>query len=178
MLNPYEVLGVQRDASDEEIKQAYRRMAMLHHPDRNAGDATAADQFREVTRAYEVLSNPQERSKIDREIRPVFSVGELFLENRFGSEILTIYLPHATLEKVPGLTRFACVEVDETSADANVIDVPSDGQDVPVTLPPEVEDVSWGFVSGLGTPGQNGAEKGKMLIKVYGKKTKTKKQEA
>jgi curved DNA-binding protein CbpA len=172
MVNPYEVLGVQRDASDQEIKAAYRRMAMRYHPDRNAGDAEASDRFREVTRAYEVLCNPTARAKIDRLIQPVFSVGELFLENRFGREILIIHLPHAPLEPVPGFTRFACVEVGEESGDGDVYDVPVDGEDVPVTFPSDTEEFSWGFVSGLGANGKNNAEKGRLLVKVYGRKRK------
>ncbi len=62
----YEVLGVAKDASDEDIKRAYRRLAMKHHPDRNPDDAQAEVKFKESAEAYEVLSNSQKRSTYDR----------------------------------------------------------------------------------------------------------------
>lgn len=62
----YEVLGVSRDASDAEIKKAYRTLAMQHHPDRNSGDAEAEELFKEASEAYQVLSEPEKRSAYDR----------------------------------------------------------------------------------------------------------------
>ena len=56
--DPYKVLGVSPDASDEEIKKAYRRLAMKYHPDRNPGDAEAARKMQEVNAAYEQIKNP------------------------------------------------------------------------------------------------------------------------
>jgi molecular chaperone DnaJ len=57
--DPYQVLGVSRDASDEEIKQAYRRLAKKYHPDRNPGDQEAARQMQRVNAAYEQIKNPE-----------------------------------------------------------------------------------------------------------------------
>lgn len=62
----YEVLGVSRDATAEEIKKAYRRLAMKYHPDRNLGDETAKEKFEEVGAAYAALSDPQKRAAYDR----------------------------------------------------------------------------------------------------------------
>lgn len=62
----YEVLGIERGASDEEIKKAYRKVAMQHHPDRNPGDAQAEARFKEATEAYEVLRDPQKRARFDQ----------------------------------------------------------------------------------------------------------------
>lgn len=61
----YEVLGVARAATPDELKKAYRRLAMEYHPDRNKSDG-AAEQFKEINRAYEVLSNPESRARYDR----------------------------------------------------------------------------------------------------------------
>ena len=62
----YSVLGVSRNASDKQIKQAYRKMARKYHPDVNSGDKAAEDTFKKVNEAYEVLSDPEKRKKYDR----------------------------------------------------------------------------------------------------------------
>jgi molecular chaperone DnaJ len=62
----YEVLGVGRDADEQQLKSAYRRLAMDHHPDRNPDDKQAEERFKEAAEAYSVLSDPQKRSAYDR----------------------------------------------------------------------------------------------------------------
>ncbi|MDX9746237.1 MAG: molecular chaperone DnaJ [Syntrophales bacterium] len=62
----YEVLGVERTASEETIKKSYRKMAMLYHPDRNPGNKEAEEKFKEAAEAYEILSNVQNRELYDR----------------------------------------------------------------------------------------------------------------
>ena len=62
----YEVLGVDKKASAEEIKKAYRKSAMKYHPDRNPGDKTAEEKFKELGEAYEVLSDDQKRARYDQ----------------------------------------------------------------------------------------------------------------
>ncbi len=62
----YDVLGVKRDASQEEIKRAYRRLAMKYHPDKNPGDKEAEAKFKECAEAYEVLGNAEKRRKYDQ----------------------------------------------------------------------------------------------------------------
>jgi len=62
----YEILSVERDASGEQIKRAYRKLAMKYHPDRNPGDDEAEARFKEAAEAYEVLSDPEKRQRYDR----------------------------------------------------------------------------------------------------------------
>ncbi|NQT57772.1 MAG: molecular chaperone DnaJ [Bacteroidetes bacterium] len=62
----YEVLSVQKDATADEIKKAYRKLAIKYHPDKNPGDSEAESRFKEATESYEVLSNPQKRSTYDQ----------------------------------------------------------------------------------------------------------------
>jgi molecular chaperone DnaJ len=71
----YEVLSVERGADSETIKKAYRKLAVKYHPDKNPGDKTAEDKFKEVGEAYEILSNPDKRAAYDRFGHQAFSPG-------------------------------------------------------------------------------------------------------
>jgi len=62
----YDILGVPRDADEEEIKRSYRRLAMQYHPDRNPGDREAEEKFKEASEAYEVLRDLEKREIYDR----------------------------------------------------------------------------------------------------------------
>lgn len=61
----YKILGVEKTATQDEIKKAYRKLAMKHHPDRNAGNKSSEEKFKEITEANEVLSDPEKRKKYD-----------------------------------------------------------------------------------------------------------------
>ena len=62
----YEVLGVSKNASDDEIKKAYKKMAIKYHPDRNPDDKEAEAKFKEAAEAYDVLRDPQKRARYDQ----------------------------------------------------------------------------------------------------------------
>lgn len=92
MSDYYKTLEVSRDASDDEIKKAYRKLAMKYHPDRNNGAAEAEEKFKEITEAYDVLRDPNKRAAYDR-------YGDAGLKGGFGgfhhvdlSEALNIFM--------------------------------------------------------------------------------------
>ena len=95
----YKILGVNKNASDNEIKKAFRKLAMKYHPDRNKGDSQAEDRFKEVNEAYAVLSDKEKRQQYDmfgaegfqqrfsqEDIFRNFDFGQIFKEFDFGSE--------------------------------------------------------------------------------------------
>src|SRR5829696_4528912 len=99
----YEILGVSKGAATEEIKKAYRKVAMQYHPDRNPGDKAAEEKFKEAAEAYEILSDADKRAQYDRfghagvsgangrgghgqNMEDIFSqFGDIFGEDVFGS---------------------------------------------------------------------------------------------
>ena len=89
--NPYEVLGVARDATDVDIKKAYHKLVMKYHPDKNPGDKAAEEKFKEVNNAFDILKDPQKRAAYDRFGDAAFaggngaSAGAGFGGNPFGS---------------------------------------------------------------------------------------------
>ena len=72
----YEILGVGRNATDEELKKAYRRLAIQHHPDRNPGSKESEESFKEVNEAYQVLSDSERRAQYDRYGHAAFQAGQ------------------------------------------------------------------------------------------------------
>ncbi|HIC91188.1 MAG TPA: J domain-containing protein [Syntrophaceae bacterium] len=85
----YEVLGVKRDATTEEIKRAYRKLALKYHPDRTKGDRAAEEKFKEINEAYAVLSDPEKRKQYDAfgstEFHRRFTQEDIFRDFDFGS---------------------------------------------------------------------------------------------
>lgn len=74
----YELLGVSRNASEEEIKKAYRKLALQYHPDRNPGDKQSEEKFKEVSEAYQILSDAEKRAKYDQYGHAAFGDGSPF----------------------------------------------------------------------------------------------------
>src|ERR1700756_4914972 len=75
MADFYVTLGLERSATDDDIKQAYRRLAMQYHPDKNAGSKESEEKFKAVSEAYDVLRDPQKRAAYDRYGHAAFKNG-------------------------------------------------------------------------------------------------------
>src|SRR6478609_11929186 len=75
MKNYYDLLGVQKDASEQDIKSAFRKLALKYHPDRNPDDKVAEEKFKELGEAYDVLGDPEKRAAYDRFGHAAFSAG-------------------------------------------------------------------------------------------------------
>lgn len=75
MKNPYEVLGVAKNATDAEIKSAYRKLVLKYHPDKNSGDKTSEEKFKEVNNAYDLLKDPQKKAAYDQFGDAAFGAG-------------------------------------------------------------------------------------------------------
>jgi len=80
----YEILGVQKNASDDEIKKSYRKLAMKHHPDRNKDDKEAERKFKEAAAAYEILKDPEKRTAYDQYGHDAFRQGGMGGGQGFG----------------------------------------------------------------------------------------------
>src|SRR6266511_162713 len=95
----YQVLGLKKNATPEEIKRAYRKLAVKYHPDKNPGDKAAEERFKEINEAYAVLSDTKKKAQYDQfgstgfherfsqeDIFRGFDVGDLFKDAGFGTE--------------------------------------------------------------------------------------------
>ena len=88
----YEILGVQKNASDDEIKKSYRKLAMKHHPDRNKDDKESERKFKEVSAAYEILKDSEKRSAYDQYGHDAFRQGGGGQGLETLEEVFLIYL--------------------------------------------------------------------------------------
>jgi DnaJ-class molecular chaperone len=95
MRDPYEVLGLKRDANEAAIRSAYRKLAKRHHPDLNPGKAEAAEKFKEINAANDLLSDPEKRARFDR--------GEI---DAAGKEVHTERQYYRDFQDAPGHERY------------------------------------------------------------------------
>jgi molecular chaperone DnaJ len=135
MADFYNTLGVARNASDDEIKKAYRKLAMTYHPDRNNGSREAEEKFKEITEAYDVLRDPDKRAMFDR-------YGEAGLRGGAGgfhhvdlAEALSIFM-----RDLGGMTGFGDLFGGRGGGQSN----PRTGSDIRITMPLKLSEVETG----------------------------------
>ncbi|HMA23197.1 MAG TPA: molecular chaperone DnaJ [Gemmatimonadaceae bacterium] len=136
MADFYTVLGVERTAPDDEIKKAYRKLAMTYHPDRNNGSKESEERFKEITEAYDVLRDPQKRAVYDR-------YGEAGLRGGGGG------FHHVDLSEALGIFMrdfggFGGLEEMFGGGRSGGGGGPRAGQDVKITIPLTLDEVATG----------------------------------
>ncbi|WP_119390391.1 DnaJ C-terminal domain-containing protein [Taklimakanibacter lacteus] len=192
MTDPYQVLGVSKTASADDIQKAYRRLAKKHHPDLNPGDKTAEEKFKDVTAAYDLLGDAEKRGRYDRgEIdasgaekpQPQRRYYRDFAESGQGSgqgfesgfrdftdeDVLAEIFGRrgANMKMRGGDVRYH-LAVDFLSAVNGArpqLALP-DGSGITVTIPPGTRDGQTLRLKGKGRPGYNGGEPGDALIEI------------
>lgn len=156
----YETLGVTRDASKAEIKQAYRKLARKYHPDVNPGDASAERRFKEITEAYEVLGDDAKRQAYDEPPAP--PPPDFDFDDIFGDVLgRNIRVPRDGADVVSRMSvsfRDAVLGAKQS--------VVVGRQRLEITIPSGVEDGQKIRLAGLGQPGQNGGRPGDLIVTI------------
>lgn len=153
----YQVLGVRPDATEEEIRRVYRRIARENHPDAHPDEPEKIERFKAAAAAYEVLSDPAARAAYDRESRLAASVQEL-LGKMVGGRLLSAMIPHAPAARRDGEDLIVCLPVEEGHVE--VLD-PRDGKQRRVPMP-VVHRLA--RLADFGSPGTGGGAPGALYV--------------
>lgn len=180
--DPYKVLGVARDASPEQIRSAYRKLAKKHHPDLNPGDGKAEEAFKAASAANDILSDPEKRGRFDRgeidgegnERAPQGSWRQGGGPGGFGAaagfeDIFSNIFEQRTRGPARGQDERYSLRVDFLEAvngGTKRITLP-DGQGLDVKIPPGTKEADVLRLRGRGQPGRNGGPQGDALIEVH-----------
>ncbi len=189
----YEVLGLKKGASVEELKKAYRKLAVKYHPDKNQGDKQAEERFKEINEAYAVLSDPKKKEQFDQfgsnnfhqrysqeDIFKGFNVDDLFKGQGFGTDdIFSRIFGDAVKRQRGGAGRMAAkgedfsMEVQVTFRDAydggeKRIAFMREGarEELSVKIPAGIESGAKLRVPGRGGPGRMGGPSGDLFLTV------------
>src|SRR5207302_885090 len=152
---PYDTLGVAKNASADEIKKAYRKLARQYHPDRNPGDAKAEERFKEISQAHDVLSDPDKRKQYDAGTGPFAAGGAGFDPSAFGGfgDLFSNIFGggSGTVIETP------CPTCNGTGAKRTI-------KRLRVNIPPGVREGSRIRVAGKGEPGERAGEPGDLYV--------------
>ena len=160
-MNLHALLGVSEGATDQEIRAAYRKIALRSHPDRSQGDPESDALFHKATEAYRILTHPERRRRYEIESGLIESVAELFDRKQIGKRLLKSVLPSARSAPTAGKTWVQAATLHKPIR-------PAGGGRAPVLVgrPPEGKPISWYELEGLGEPGKNGGEPGTLWLMI------------
>ena len=167
----YEVLGVSKTASDAEIKKAYRKLAKKYHPDSNPNDTVAAERFKEINEAYDVLSDPEKKKLYDQFGAAAFEAGfdPKAAAGGYGGKRRTSGADYQSRGR--DITSDLTVTFDEAAfgCDKMITLTGSDGrkQTLQLHIPAGIEDGKSLRLQGKGGAGVNGAPAGDLLICIH-----------
>jgi len=169
----YQILGVSKDVSDAELKKTYRKLARKYHPDSNAGDAAAETKFKEISEAFSVLSDKEQRSEYDQ-IRAMGAGGARFTSGGQGFEDIFGGMfgggPRARGPQ-PGRDLTASTTLDfETAVRGDTVTLQTPNGQVKVKIPAGVEDGKRIRARGKGEPSPNGGPAGDLILTVQVRK--------
>lgn len=169
--NYYEVLKVTKDATGAEIKSAYRRLAHQFHPDKNPGDKAAEDAFKDVSDAYEMLSDTRKRRVYDLLHRPVDTITALFEQDSEGHKVMERELPRAPATARPGADRAVIITVSEKTIqeggfvtihlERKTAQTKTETIELTLQVPPGHHIA---HLPGLGDDGINGGDRGNLYV--------------
>ena len=170
----YEVLGVERGASETEVKRAFRKLARELHPDVNAHDPEAEEKFKTAAEAYEVLSDPEQRQAYDRFGHQGLRSGG-FAPGGFGSveDVFQAFFGGAfgfEVRRGPmrGQDLLHAVEISAVQAMLGAsVQIPSQEGPREIELPPGIQHGSQFALRGHGLPGANGGPPGDLRVVVH-----------
>jgi len=165
-MNHYETLCIPRDASEEEIKKAYRTLARKYHPDKNPNDKAAEERFKEVSIAYKILSDPIKRATYDRGHRPLRSMSDLFFAQGPGMNVRQMLTPAAQKVKRRGKDQARTLkvpaEVLQTGGSITIrFSIHGESQEKQVEIKPKQRTIK---IAQAGSRGKNGGESGDLYI--------------
>ena len=192
----YEVLGVDKKANADDIKKAYRKLAMKYHPDKNSGDKTAEEKFKEASNAYAALSDPEKRRLYDQQgIHGLHNAGyqdfssfeDIFRQRDVFGDVFSDILGMGGFGDLFGRGRASGFSGrhPRPGKDLRVqLNIPfmeaikgtrreislnrDDGKRrIAVTIPPGIEDGASLRMAGQGQPGANGGPTGNLLVEVH-----------
>lgn len=170
--NAYNILGVPNEASFEVIKSAYRRLAMRFHPDRNSDNPIAEKKFKEISDAYEILSDTEKRADYDKKIKPLQSIADLLIRHNSGERLLEIMLPSAPAARTNGangvfirkVSRDLLLEGGKFSTEIPVSGMEKTFRSVTINLTAGEVNPRWFRIKELGFTGKNGGLRGTLWL--------------